>query len=74
MKAHSPDIKGWIVTLPIAGKRWRKTAMAHEQKPKPVTIMPRKTAWHLYSLQNLEGNKLVEVVNKVLRRELQLVK
>jgi|CXWL01.1.fsa_nt_gi hypothetical protein len=48
--------------------------MAHEQKPKPVTIMPRKTAWHLYSLQNLEGNKLVEVVNKVLRRELQLVK
>lgn len=48
--------------------------MANEKKPHPVTSLPRKTAWHLYSLQNLEGNKLVEVVNKVLRREVQLVK
>ena len=46
--------------------------MAEELKKKvPV---PKKTYWHLYSLQNLESGKLVNVVNKVLRREYVLIK
>lgn len=44
-----------------------------EKKRKPAQ-MPKKTYWHLYSLQLLEGNKLVDVVNKVLKREFHLVK
>lgn len=48
------------VTMPSAKKR-------------PV-LLPRKTYWHLYSLQGLAGDKLVQVVNKVLRGDFLLVK
>ena len=46
--------------------------MADEKKKK--VLLPRKTYWHLYSLQNLESSKLVQVVNKVLKREYVLIK
>ena len=46
-----------------------------EEKKKQVRFpMPKKTYWHLYSLQNLDSEKLVKVVNKVLTREYNLVK
>ena len=41
---------------------------------KKVTGLPRKTYWHLYSLQNLESSKLIQVVNKVLKHEYVLIK
>jgi hypothetical protein len=47
--------------------------MATNSKKRPAGL-PKKTYWHLYSLQNLDGDKLVKIVNKVLRREYQLVK
>ena len=41
--------------------------MAEEKKnPEPL---PTKTYWHLYSLQNLQSDKLVRIVNKVLKQE-----
>ena len=36
--------------------------------------LPKKTYWHLYSLQNLEPNKLATIVNKVLKKEYVLIK
>ncbi|HWR82218.1 MAG TPA: hypothetical protein VN285_02840 [Candidatus Deferrimicrobium sp.] len=36
--------------------------------------LPRKTYWHLYSLQNLQSDKLANVVNKILRQEYVLIK
>ena len=36
--------------------------------------MPRKSYWHLYSLQTLESEKLIRVVNKILKQEFHLVK
>jgi hypothetical protein len=36
--------------------------------------LPKKTYWHLYSLQNLEGEKLARIVNKVLKRDYVLIK
>lgn len=47
--------------------------MASEQKKRAVT-MPKKTYWHLYSLQTMEGDKLAKIVNKILRREYILIK
>ncbi len=41
---------------------------------KKVTGLPRKTYWHLYSLQNVEGDKLIRIVNKILKREYVLIK
>jgi hypothetical protein len=38
------------------------------------TGLPRKTYWHLYSLQNLEGDKLARIVNKILKREYVVIK
>ena len=43
-------------------------------KKKEVYIMPRKIYWHLYSLQNLNSEKFIKVVNKVLRKEYMLIK
>lgn len=38
------------------------------------TGLPRKTYWHLYSLQSLEADKLAKIVNKVLKHEYVLIK
>ncbi len=35
---------------------------------------PKKTYWHLYSLQRLESEKFAKVVNKILKREFVLIK
>lgn len=44
-----------------------------EKKTKRVGL-PKKTYWHLYSLQTLQADKLTKIVNKVLRREYVLIK
>ncbi len=44
------------------------------RKRKSAYKIPRKTCWHLYSLQNLSNEKFVNVVNKILRREWQVIK
>ena len=49
--------------------------MASQLKKKSAFVpLPRKTYWHLYSLQNLESEKLVVIVNKVLKKEYVLIK
>jgi len=35
---------------------------------------PEKTYWHIYSLQNLNSEKFIKVVNKILRSEYILIK
>jgi len=35
---------------------------------------PEKTYWHIYSLQNLNPEKFIKVVNKILKREHILIK
>ncbi|MBD3403579.1 hypothetical protein GF420_11840 [candidate division GN15 bacterium] len=47
--------------------------MAKKKEKKNVPL-PKKTYWHLYSLQNLQGEKLASIVNKILRSEYQLIK
>jgi len=44
------------------------------RKRKPAPQLPKKTCWHLYSLQNLSCDKFVKVVNKILQREWQVIK
>ncbi|MEW5874143.1 MAG: hypothetical protein AB1752_03040 [Candidatus Zixiibacteriota bacterium] len=34
----------------------------------------QKVYWHLYSLQTLNSEKFVKVVNKILRNEFHLIK
>jgi hypothetical protein len=50
----------------------KDVAMA-EKKTKRLGL-PKKTYWHLYSLQTLQADKLTKIVNKVLRREYVLIK
>ena len=60
--------------IPRVDKNTRGKAMKKE-KPKPIyTGLPRKKYWHLYSLQNLQSEKLVKIVNKVLNQEYVLIK
>jgi hypothetical protein len=47
---------------------------AGKKKQQERIVLPKKTYWHLYSLQALQTQKLAVVVNKVLRREYQLIK
>jgi len=35
---------------------------------------PRKICWHLYSLQALNSEKFIEVIDKILRSEYLLIK
>jgi hypothetical protein len=35
---------------------------------------PEKTYWHIYSLQNLNSEKFIKVVNKILKKEFILIK
>lgn len=44
------------------------------KKRKPVLRRPRKTYWHLYSLQTLNSEKFIKVVDKILRDEFHLIK
>ncbi len=45
-----------------------------DKKKKESLPLPRKQYWHLYSLQNVQTEKLASIINKVLRRECQLIK
>jgi hypothetical protein len=36
--------------------------------------MPEKSYWHIYSLQTLNSEKFIKVVNKILKREYILIK
>ena len=44
------------------------------KKKRSFTGLPRKTYWHLYSLQNLQAEKLAKIVNKVLSKDYVLIK
>lgn len=47
---------------------------AMDDKKVERVLKPRKRYWHLYSLQTLQPDKLAQTVNKVLRKELVLIK
>ena len=47
---------------------------AVKKKKRQLMTVPKKTYWHLYSLQNLESEKLAVIVNKVLKKEYVLIK
>ena len=51
-----------------------KTATTTSKKKVIPNGLPRKTYWHLYSLQSLESDKLAKIVNKVLKHEFVLIK
>jgi hypothetical protein len=44
------------------------------KKRKPEYKAPKKTCWHLYSLQTLNSEKFIKVVAKILKSEYMLIK
>jgi hypothetical protein len=44
------------------------------KQDKIETPLVKKTYWHLYSLQGVESEKLIQIVNKILNRDYQLIK
>ena len=49
--------------------------MANTDKKEELRLgRSKKTYWHLYSLQSLESEKLIRIVNKVLNKEYVLIK
>lgn len=47
--------------------------MSKERKPEPFQ-KPAKELWDKYSLQSLAPKKFIQVVNRIIRGELRLVK
>lgn len=43
-------------------------------KKKESYKKPKKICWHLYSLQGLNPEKFIKVIDKILRREFLLIK
>jgi hypothetical protein len=52
----------------------RGTAMRTPKQKDIFRGLPKKTYWHLYSLQNLQSEKLARIVNKILKKEYVLIK
>ena len=52
----------------------RKGEAKMAKRKKPRYRVPEKSAWHLYSLQNLNSEKFIKVINKILRREYLVIK
>lgn len=48
--------------------------MASPKRKSTRIGLPKKTYWHLYSLQTLQSEKLADIVNKVLKKEYVLIK
>ena len=48
--------------------------MVTTKKKRVYSGLPKKTYWHLYSLQTLQSEKLAKIVNKVLKQEYVLIK
>jgi len=48
--------------------------MARRKAKQTWMGLPKKSYWHLYSLQSLQSDKLVRTINKILRREYLLIK
>ncbi len=44
------------------------------KQDKIETPLTKKTYWHLYSLQGVDSQKLIKIVNKILKRDYQLIK
>jgi hypothetical protein len=44
------------------------------RRPKQQLKLPEKTCWHLYSLQELQPDKFLKVVEKILKRDYLLIK
>jgi len=44
------------------------------KKRKPQFKLPEKTCWHIYSLQELNPEKFIKVVGKILKKEYLLIK
>jgi hypothetical protein len=43
-------------------------------KKKETYKKPKKLCWHLYSLQGLNSEKFIRVIDKILRHECMLIK
>jgi hypothetical protein len=54
-------------------KRWGESNEMPKRR-KSNYKMPEKTYWHIYSLQTLNSEKFIKVVNKILKREYLLIK
>ena len=48
--------------------------MGNTKKRRVRIGLPRKTYWHLYSLQTLQSEKLAVVINKIQKQEYMLIK
>jgi hypothetical protein len=50
----------------------RRVGMAPKRKER--YRKPKKICWHLYSLQTLNPEKFIRVIDKILRREFMVIK
>jgi len=75
MKLNAEKVSVGIFDLPaptFEGKWGRLTEMPKRRKVDYQK--PEKTYWHIYSLQNLNSEKFIKVVNKILKKEYILIK
>lgn len=57
----------------VAGETERGMIMTHEKR-ESAERRPEKTGHHIYSLQGLQTEKFIKLIDKVLRQEYYLVK
>lgn len=48
--------------------------LAAHRKKRAWVPLPKKSYWHLYSLQTLQSEKLARIVDKILKHEYVVIK
>jgi hypothetical protein len=62
------------VTIPCPDSIIRRQEIIMAPKSKENYKKPKKIYWHLYSLQSLNPEKFIKVIDKILRHEFQVIK
>jgi hypothetical protein len=73
-KATAHGVRFGLVEMTSKDPKTGGLMMTSTKRKRAPLGLPRKNYWHLYSLQALDSEKLARIVNKILRREFQLVK
>ena len=74
IKPNADKISVGVFDLPTLTleEKWGESKMPKRRKPDYK--MPEKNYWHIYTLQGLNSEKFIKVVNKILKREYILIK
>jgi hypothetical protein len=75
IEQNADKVSGGSFDLPTLAleEKWGESNRMPKRRKSNYKV-PEKNYWHIYSLQTLNSEKFIKVVNKILKREYILIK